>query len=267
MKRIFALTVLFTVIGVAFSFAGPMRMESKELTQQAPPPCDWTGFYVGVNAGVTEFQSRFTNQNNWAPDGEDESGHWGTTSTYDNTAFIGGGQAGYNYQWQDLVLGVEADFSGLGNANNNHFLASGDRSSDDRGWDLKGQVDFMATLRGRLGISFNNNRAMIYGTAGGAYAHGDWHANSFDKSTPSEGLEWTGDDGRWGWTGGFGFEYAFNCHWSLRAEALYTWLNSDTQDPSGPSDSSNVDLPFRYRFEDNLWSYRIGLNYKFGGGR
>ena len=136
-------------------------------------------------------------------------------------------------------------------------------SQGDAGWDLKGRVDYMTTLRARLGISFNNNRALIYGTAGGAGAHGDWHAYSFNPSDVGETLDWNGDDWRWGWTAGFGFEYAFNCHWSLRAEALYTWLEEDTSLPSGPSFSERLNEDFRYRFEDTLWSYRIGLNYKF----
>ena len=79
-----------------------------------PPPFTWTGFYVGVNAG----------------------GIWGTGNTTINaffpatpfggvvlsnlsrrfvwtpaaSGFIGGGQAGYNWQTGMFVLGAETDF-------------------------------------------------------------------------------------------------------------------------------------------------------------
>src|SRR5437867_8795398 len=86
-------------------FAGPMPAE-KNVTPIAPAPeCTWTGFYIGINAGVGQLDSTFTDRNDW-----DDS--WSGTRKWTETAFVGGGQVGYNYQWQDLVFGIEADFSG-----------------------------------------------------------------------------------------------------------------------------------------------------------
>jgi len=61
-----------------------------------------------------------------------------------------------------------------------------------------------------------------------------------------------------------GAEYMLNCHWTLRGEALYTWLEEDTTDitDSGPGYASEH---YRFTFSDDLWSFRIGVNYKFGG--
>src|SRR5712691_3380684 len=123
MKRFIALTVvLTTVTGLAICFAGPERFSSKEVTPMAPAPaCDWTGFYIGVNAGITEYQARFT----------DQDYYWnGATTTYEKPAFIGGGQVGYNYQWRDLVFGIEADFSGLADADNHQRLTTSDDADE-----------------------------------------------------------------------------------------------------------------------------------------
>ena len=71
-----------------------------------------------------------------------------------------------------------------------------------------------------------------------------------------------------GGSGGFGFEYALNCHWSLRGEGLYTWLEHDTTGITGPAGSGYLEkYGYRYdvRFDDDLWTYRFGVDYKFTG--
>ena len=253
MRKFIALTVVFFVsIGFAqIASAGPERLESKEIAP-APPPCTWTGFYIGLNAGVTEFDFRSTDINYY---------QYGASVGYDSVAFTGGGQIGFNYQWNDLVLGIEADASGL-TARTRSFNNEG---NDTDGIYDYGKIDFMGTIRPRLGISFNDNRALIYVTGGLAYAKGKWEATYYnDISTGAVGGEWRGDDWRWGWTGGFGLEYALNCHWSLRAEGLYTWLDQNTVHLSGGEDYPTYSY-YRWRFNDSLWSYRVGIDYKFGG--
>ena len=77
-----------------------------------PPPFTWTGFYVGVNAGgiwssgsrtrrsLTRGVARGSRTISRAELGNNQSG------------FIGGGQAGYNWQSGAFVFGVETDFDG-----------------------------------------------------------------------------------------------------------------------------------------------------------
>jgi hypothetical protein len=73
-----------------------------------PPLFSWTGFYIGGNFGgawnhqnVTDslFGLSFSNASN---DG----------------AFMGGGQVGFNYQFSNIVLGVEWDIDWVGNNDN-----------------------------------------------------------------------------------------------------------------------------------------------------
>src|SRR5262245_62749365 len=62
------------------------------------PPYNWSGFYVGANVG-----GAWTNGNLNIPDNNFYGGL---------TEFIGGVQAGYNFQAGHLLLGVEGDFDG-----------------------------------------------------------------------------------------------------------------------------------------------------------
>jgi len=259
MKKITLTFILFCACGV-LAYAGPVTAE-KNVTPMAPAPeCTWTGFYIGVNAGITQFHSDIVDISDW-------DDNFNGTYSYSSPAFIGGGQLGYNYQWQNLVLGVEADFSGS-TAKNSQRVWDGDNDNENYGDSDYAKVDFMMTFRGRLGISFLDNRALLYATAGGAYAHGKWDRYYHDFGETYYEADWRGDDWRWGWVGGFGFEYALNCHWSLRGEGLYTWLEHDTTGISGPAGSGYLDrYGYRYnvRFDDDLWTYRVGVDYKFTG--
>jgi outer membrane immunogenic protein len=251
MRRFIALTVVFFAsIGFAqIASAGPERMEAKEMAP-APPPCDWSGFYIGVNAGITNFQPRFTDLDYF--EGYD-------TRTLDDTAFIGGGQLGYNWQMGALVLGLEVDGSGstADVSTHSNFASTNPLNNfqEDRA-----SVDFLGTARIRVGVAFQN--ALIYVTGGGAYAHGNWQERYINPEFPSENAIWTGNDSRFGWTGGVGLEYMLNCHWSLRAETLYTHLEDNTVHADSLSSSDRL---FRYTFADDLWSYRAGIDYKFSG--
>lgn len=235
------------VASATICFAGSER-NSKE-TAAVPPECDWSGFYVGAHVGVANFQAKFTDLDYF--EGYD-------TRVFEDTAFLGGGQVGYNWQMNQLVLGLEADGSG---STADIHTRTGTYFDSPAHQDDIASIDFLGTVRARVGVSFQN--ALVYVTAGGAYAHGDWQERYFSSSTPSSAdAFWKGEDWRWGWTAGVGIEYMFNCNWSLRAETLYTHLQDDTDNTADPANS--IYRLARYQFDDELWSVRLGLNYKFG---
>jgi hypothetical protein len=74
-----------------------------------PPPApvfSWTGFYIGGNLGAAWTQG-------------DVSDSFGNSfSNSQKAVFAGGGQVGANYQFNWLVVGVEADFDWLANNSN-----------------------------------------------------------------------------------------------------------------------------------------------------
>jgi outer membrane immunogenic protein len=68
------------------------------------PAIGWSGFYVGVNAGVV---------------GEDNE----DVDFTDDAVFIGGGHLGYNWQRNNLVFGIEGDV-GVADTDDFDYLAS-----------------------------------------------------------------------------------------------------------------------------------------------
>jgi outer membrane immunogenic protein len=87
----------------------------------APAVYNWTGWYVGVNAGASMGEAK--TDFNIAPFTQGVVGGHGETSpnfpfsdTTSPDGFIGGGQIGYNWQVSPIwVVGLEADFQGLPN--------------------------------------------------------------------------------------------------------------------------------------------------------
>ena len=80
-----------------------------------PPPFTWTGFYVGVNAGgiwPSGGRSASLFDPNAGIDGGFVNAGFPGGLGSQSAGFIGGGQAGYNWQTGAFVLGVETDFDG-----------------------------------------------------------------------------------------------------------------------------------------------------------
>jgi outer membrane immunogenic protein len=98
-----------------------------------PPVMTWTGLYLGINAGGTWSSSNSVNSTaipgpcdpgagagcTAAPNFSATSATLATFSSQANTAgFIGGGQIGYNYQFNNsYVAGIEVDIQGVAGAN------------------------------------------------------------------------------------------------------------------------------------------------------
>src|SRR5208337_4101402 len=143
-----------------------------------PPPFTWTGFYVGVNAGGV-WSSGSRNATLVAP-GQDIflSGYFPGGIGNNQSGFIGGGQAGYNWQTGAFVLGVETDFDGtsLGktfNFTSLPFAATTPLPGDILTVNAKANLDWLGTTRARLGfVATPDNRLMIYATGGVAYGGG-----------------------------------------------------------------------------------------------
>ncbi|MEP3231548.1 MAG: outer membrane beta-barrel protein, partial [Hyphomicrobiales bacterium] len=110
---------------------------------------DWSGFYVGANAGI-DFNGRF--DNNFGADLDKDTG------------FVGGGVIGYNYQFDKLVLGVEGDINYL----------TGDATTAN----ASGEVDFISTLTARAGFT-PTERLLTYVEGGLAIGRPDLGLDNF----------------------------------------------------------------------------------------
>lgn len=249
--------IAFTVSTAFAALALASAAQAADMT--APATYDWTGFYLGANAGISWNNSGV--DNNFDVDG-DGINDLNNKIEGDQTAFTAGGIVGYNYQIDQIVLGVEADFNYLG------FSDSNSRSVDIIGLDgidtITGkssfEADWFGTIRGRLGYAIDN--VLIYGTGGLAYGH----MSADGKVTASLAGDtvgtWKGstDSTNWGWTVGGGMEYGID-NWSLGLEYLYVDLgsgewngNNDLFDGSrlkGNADYafSTVRATVKYRFQ------------------
>src|SRR5262249_18452505 len=144
----FAALATFAVFGFA-AVASAADLPTKAPIQRAPLPTfyNWSGCYVGVNAGGGWARTKFTNTVDTT-----DFGHLlpGDSFTYTNAGFVGGGQVGCNYQVSQWVFGIEGSFDGTsikGDANNQAILL------DDV---FTTRINSIGTVTGRVGYAWNN---------------------------------------------------------------------------------------------------------------
>lgn len=231
------------IIAALFATVSPVALQAADLpvapvvpTVIAATPI-WTGFYVGAHLGA-----------GWS-DFEDDTSFLGFDlgSALDddrNAFFIGGLQAGYNWQTGPLVLGVEADVSF---ANMEEDVSIGDRRF---GVKATAETDLMATARARVGYAFD--RFMVYGTGGVAITHVETDVRA---NLGPFGLR-SGDGQSYvGWVVGAGVEGQITPNLSARLEYLYADFGEDRHTFFGGLLASEVEL--------DAHILRAGVNYKF----
>ncbi|PZF75120.1 porin family protein [Aestuariivirga litoralis] len=239
----------YLLAGSALVAALSIATAANAADMTAPATYDWTGFYLGANAGVA-WSNASIDQNTYI-DGVRVPA-LSNSLDGNNTAFTAGGILGYNYQMDQIVLGAEADFNYLGFSNDRR------RNIDDGVYATTNfEADWYGTIRARLGFAVDN--LLIYGTGGAAYGN----MNADGKLVVGDAV-WKGstDDTRWGWTLGAGAEYGID-NWSLGVEYLYVDLGSDNYksntidlDPGLANFKGDVDYAFstvratvKYRFQ------------------
>jgi outer membrane immunogenic protein len=210
-----------------------------------PPPFSWTGFYIGGNFGGAWRQGNVT----------DSLFGLSFGNTNNNGAFIGGGQVGFNYQFGNFVIGLEADFDWGDNtqsasASNGVFVTGIGtiQTSFNNGW--------ITTLAGRFGVT--NGPWLFYGKAGGGWVGN----NNFTVTNVTTGasINISNNNTNSGWLVGAGIEWAFTSNWSVKIEYDYLGLNSQTFTvPTGvflAGDTFTTSNP-------NVQIVKVGLNYLF----
>jgi outer membrane immunogenic protein len=175
--------------------------------QVAAPVYNWSGFYIGGNAGGA-----------WA------TSSWTTAGNISNaTGGVAGGTAGFNFQTGHAVFGLEGDVDWAN--------VKGTTTSPGCPAGCTTNEDWLATARGRAGYAFD--RVMPYVTGGVAF--GDIKA-----STPGfAGQAQTNT----GWTAGGGVEFALTNNWTAKAEYLHVDLgNMNCGFNCGVTANNNVSL-------------------------
>jgi outer membrane immunogenic protein len=169
----------------------------------------WAGPYLGGNLGYG----------------------WGSVDNNPTkpSGFVGGVQAGYNWQSGPWVFGVEGDIQVTG--------------AEDTFAPWKFSNPWFGTVRGRAGYAVNN--ILFYATAGLAF--GELRGETFGLSESHSNA---------GWTGGVGAEFGLAQfglaqNWSAKIEYLYVDLSSSRFVVTGAQNGSRFGL------------VRAGVNYHF----
>jgi outer membrane immunogenic protein len=164
----------------------------------------WAGPYLGANLGYA----------------------WGSVDNNPTSpaGFVGGAQAGYNWQSGAMVFGVEGDIQAT--------------AADDTFAPWKYSNPWFGTVRGRVGYAFNN--ILFYGTGGLAF--GELRGDTYGLSESHTNA---------GWTAGLGAEFGFAPHWTAKVEYLYVDLSDSRFTITGAQNGYQFGL------------VRAGVNYHF----
>ena len=206
---------------------------------------DWSGFYIGAHAGYGEadVNGKYTGEEGGS---EDFLLDDGGTFELDLNGFVGGIQAGHNWQSGNFVFGFEIDATLVD--------WSDDLNNDDEL--VRADTDFVGTLRGRAGFAMDN--LLLFGTAGVAITDTNYYVNDHtDDTDPNEYGNLRLND--FGLVVGGGVEYAFDENWSIKAEGLY-FIFDDKQDGSGLTHDSEDD---DFAKLNDAWMIRAGVNFHF----
>ena len=259
------------IIAVAALIGTPVLAADIATKAPTPPPpapvFSWQGLYIGLNAGGA-FDNKVTEE----PTGLFFSEFAGApllATSSNQSGFTGGGLIGYNWQFTNVVIGIEGDFNyvdfrdinftvtGLpptpfqsGHASNVfNYFHSGDR--------------FFGTFRVRLGYAAD--RALFYATGGLAFSGKSTNTGSA-TFTNAEGAQFSTFQGRndngYGFAVGGGVEYGWTNNWIIRGEYLFVDIGhrnvtlTDSVTPaSGFSFNSTVGEQFSV--------VRAAVSYKF----
>jgi outer membrane immunogenic protein len=299
MKKLTTAIAAIALIGTS-AFAADMAVK-------APPPApapvyNWTGWYVGVNAGAsfgnvkTDFNAPAAiTANAGSGPGSLPADLAGSDRTYPS-GFIGGGQIGYNWQLSPIwVVGLEADFQGAiekdsntltGNFTGGIALPGGGSipfASVSTVLDYHTKIEWFGTARLRAGYVWGNGNVFSYVTGGLAYGKVDLEGTNSVTSfccaigapvtfsfSPSQAFGHS--QVNTGWVVGYGTEGKLLIPgWTLKAEYLYVDLGH--LDATGPGGSSTftsgpvtiVETGGQVSTHSHFTDniVRVGLNYQF----
>ncbi len=225
-------------------------------------PYNWTGFYLGINVG-------YTGKGSFNEDPMPTNWYGDSLGTINPKGFSGGITAGYNYQWNKVVLGLETDinWSNIGGGQDSNLCAPYCGSYLTATENRSMKMPWFGTLRARLGFT-PWERILVYGTAGLAYGKVETTDNyTYNYSDPwwgsySYASQTNRSDFRVGRALGAGVEVAITNNVTMKGEWLHMKMN-------GPSSSSCSSYSFGYRYCSSSSSditnnlVRVGLNYKF----
>ena len=282
------------VLVVTLAFSGSAY--AADMAVKAPPSpvaaANWTGFYVGAQAGGALSKNADTWTGNdpisiaVATGTNGTAGNQPLASPYNvnRNGVVGGFELGYNWQFDPhWLLGFETDFSGSsvhGAGASSSLLGSANGVTVFNNINSAQDIDWYGTVRGRLGWLATPD-LLIFGTGGLAYGKTEQSANlvfasnvnapipgaagGFTTNCATNTVCYSGSSltTRIGWVAGAGIEWLFDPHWSAKIEYQFVDLGSETLRVTAPAFPGTQVSSFNTIFRDHFNVARLGLNYKF----
>jgi outer membrane immunogenic protein len=237
MKRALPISILAAIAAAGHAAAADLvEAPEQAVVHDTCGAAQFSGLYAGANVGANAYTAKPQDNDGFLTD---NSG-W----TNGDIHATGGVQIGYDWQGCNAVFGIVGDWNWTGasatlldnpNAPDNNFIDS--------------QMNWFATLRGRVGTAYGNT--LVYVTGGVVWA-------DIDTTLADPPAVFQSDDTRWGAVGGAGAEFLLGGNWSLGTEVLYMQFAGENE-----TFSNGVNL-FNFDLGESALVARLALNYRFG---
>lgn len=247
---------------------------------------NWSGFHVGGHVGGGWQETEFQDPSGTAAlieccsmIGALTPGAAAPSAT--GGAFLGGVQAGWNYQIKRLVTGIDVDWSAtrLSSTNTAIYQGSGTVTGANVAESFGMRTDWTATATAKVGLAYD--RWLAYAKGGVALAHENDSLNLSGPNTQYAAVEGgnfaftaTSGETRIGWTVGTGLAWAYDDHWSAKIEYDYLDFASKAVDFGGvfqnalrggygPMTSSAT---LNTNNTQHVSELKLGIDYRFAPG-
>jgi outer membrane immunogenic protein len=206
-----------------------------------------------------------------------------TSNSFNLDGGVAGGQAGYNWQTSNWVVGLETDLQWSGERGSANFSCAAVAVS--AGPCLPGltflpagitgtslavdqKIEWFGTFRGRAGLLVTPS-VLAYVTGGLAYGSVKTDMTLGGFSTAGAALFASSSTSKVqaGWTAGGGIEAMFGSNWSGKLEYLYMDLgtfDSSVALAPPPATTPAIGASISSRVTDHI--FRAGINYHFNAG-
>ena len=247
MKRlVFGAAVAVAFAAPAWAADIPARTYTKAPVYTAPAVIyNWTGFYIGGNAGWGESHS--------CTDFVSVAGLITTDACVSKSGGLVGGQVGYRWQFGQAVFGLEAqgDWADIRSQHvsliNPTFLTGT-------------KLDALGLFTGQIGYSWGPS--LLYVKGGAAVT-----SNTFDITNAFTGVSFTSTDAtRWGGTVGIGWEYLITPNWSIGVEYDHLFMgHANVSFPLANPIAVGALAGALDRIGQDVDMVTVRFNWKFGG--
>ena len=237
------------IIGVAIIGSAGAALAGGDVYKTEPmPDYRWGGFYFGGHAGYGWSDKDWTLLRNAGNAPSNEIGS--VVTSHEADGGFGGIQLGANHEAYGLVFGVEGSMSWTAMDGDSNW-----RNSDGFYRDASTDINWMATLTGRVGVPVG--QTLVYLKGGAVWADEDY------SHTGGQGTRrfLEGGDTRVGWLIGAGAEWAWDPNWSVNFE--YNYMDFGDEDVS-LSDGTRT---AKFGIDQEMHAVKVGLNYRIDWSR